>query len=87
MTIVGYDVGATVTGQLGRVFPGEGSICLWTQKAFGRLAAGLRFHRHRPRPNRLSSIPVGAEGLSADEASWGYDCEPRDPYQFVGVFS
>src|SRR5574342_1414130 len=28
--------GAIVTGQLGRMFPGEGSIYLWTQKAFGR---------------------------------------------------
>ncbi|MFG1929996.1 APC family permease [Mycobacterium sp. NPDC048908] len=27
--------GAIVTGQLGRMFPGEGSIYLWTQKAFG----------------------------------------------------
>src|SRR2546429_3433565 len=27
--------GAIVTGQLGRMFPGEGSICLWTNKAFG----------------------------------------------------
>jgi len=27
--------GAVVTGQLGRMFPGEGSIYLWTQKAFG----------------------------------------------------
>src|SRR5258708_32225448 len=29
--------GAIVTGQLGRMFPGEGSIYLWTQKAFGPL--------------------------------------------------
>jgi amino acid transporter len=28
--------GAIVTGQLGRMFPGEGSIYLWTHKAFGR---------------------------------------------------
>jgi len=28
--------GAIVTGQLGLMFPGEGSIYLWTQKAFGR---------------------------------------------------
>jgi glutamate:GABA antiporter len=27
--------GAIVTGQLGRMFPGEGSIYLWTNKAFG----------------------------------------------------
>src|SRR6267142_3536564 len=27
--------GAIVTGQLGLMFPGEGSIYLWTQKAFG----------------------------------------------------
>src|SRR5215210_4352759 len=27
--------GAIVTGQLGRLFPGEGSIYLWTHKAFG----------------------------------------------------
>lgn len=27
--------GAIVTGQLGRLFPGEGSIYLWTYKAFG----------------------------------------------------
>ncbi len=27
--------GAIVTGQLGRMFPGEGSIYLWTHKAFG----------------------------------------------------
>ncbi len=27
--------GALVTGQLGRMFPGEGSIYLWTQKALG----------------------------------------------------
>src|SRR5512144_2176692 len=27
--------GAVVTGQLGRMFPGEGSIYLWTHKAFG----------------------------------------------------
>src|SRR5256884_908553 len=26
---------ATDTGQLGAMFPGEGSICLWTHKAFG----------------------------------------------------
>jgi amino acid transporter len=28
--------GAVATGQLGRMFPGEGSIYLWTHKAFGR---------------------------------------------------
>src|SRR6266576_2182454 len=37
--IVGFLVflipGAIVTGQLGRMFPGEGSIYLWTNKAFG----------------------------------------------------
>src|SRR6266540_4131285 len=27
--------GAIVTGQLGLIFPGEGSIYLWTHKAFG----------------------------------------------------
>src|SRR5437763_13305550 len=27
--------GAIVTGQLGKLFPGEGSIYLWTHKAFG----------------------------------------------------
>src|SRR5438270_12535069 len=27
--------GAIVTGQLGRMFPGEGSIYVWTTKAFG----------------------------------------------------
>src|SRR5206468_10714938 len=27
--------GAIVTGQLGNLFPGEGSIYLWTHKAFG----------------------------------------------------
>ena len=27
--------GAIVTGQLGRMFPGEGSIYVWTNKAFG----------------------------------------------------
>src|SRR6266480_78229 len=27
--------GAIVTGQLGRMFPGKGSIYLWTHKAFG----------------------------------------------------
>src|SRR5919206_519668 len=27
--------GAIVTGQLGKLFPGEGSIYLWTYKAFG----------------------------------------------------
>src|SRR5947209_2203964 len=27
--------GAIVTGQLGLMFPGEGSICVWTHKAFG----------------------------------------------------
>jgi glutamate:GABA antiporter len=31
--------GAVVTGQLGRMFPGEGSIYLWTHKAFGRFWA------------------------------------------------
>jgi glutamate:GABA antiporter len=31
--------GAIVTGQLGRMFPGEGSIYLWTHKAFGRFWA------------------------------------------------
>ena len=31
--------GAIVTGQLGRMFPGEGSIYLWTAKAFGRFWA------------------------------------------------
>src|SRR5207302_1072769 len=39
--IVGFLVflmpGAIVTGQLGRMFPGEGSIYLWTNKAFGSL--------------------------------------------------
>src|SRR5258708_23830217 len=37
--IIGFLVflipGAIVTGQLGRMFPGEGSIYLWTNKAFG----------------------------------------------------
>src|SRR5258708_909454 len=28
--------GAIVTGQLGLMFPGEGSIYVWTTKAFGR---------------------------------------------------
>src|ERR1700730_7070167 len=31
--------GAIVTGQLGRLFPGEGSIYLWTHKAFGPFAS------------------------------------------------
>src|SRR5579872_2171610 len=30
--------GAIVTGQLGKLFPGEGSIYLWTYKAFGAFA-------------------------------------------------
>src|SRR2546430_17695020 len=29
--------GAIVTGQLGFLFPGEGSIYLWTHKAFGEI--------------------------------------------------
>src|SRR5437868_15310979 len=41
--IVGFLVflipGAIVTGQLGRMFPGEGSIYLWTNKAFGSFAS------------------------------------------------
>lgn len=31
--------GAIVTGQLGKLFPGEGSIYLWTHKAFGAFAS------------------------------------------------
>jgi len=31
--------GAIVTGQLGFLFPGEGSIYLWTHKAFGPFAS------------------------------------------------
>jgi amino acid transporter len=31
--------GAIVTGQLGKLFPGEGSIYLWTHKAFGSFAS------------------------------------------------
>ncbi len=33
--------GAIVTGQLGRLFPGEGSIYLWTYKAFGAFTSFL----------------------------------------------
>ena len=33
--------GAIVTGQLGRLFPGEGSIYLWTHKAFGAFPSFL----------------------------------------------
>src|SRR5579884_795901 len=33
--------GAIVTGQLGRLFPGEGSIYLWTYKAFGPFTSFL----------------------------------------------
>lgn len=32
-------LGAIVTGQLGFLFPGEGSIYLWTHKAFGPFAS------------------------------------------------
>src|SRR5437588_5791186 len=33
--------GAIVTGQLGKLFPGEGSIYLWTHKAFGAFPSFL----------------------------------------------
>src|SRR5947209_14501497 len=33
--------GAIVTGQLGKLFPGEGSIYLWTYKAFGAFTSFL----------------------------------------------
>lgn len=33
--------GAIVTGQLGRMFPGEGSIYVWTTKAFGKFMGFL----------------------------------------------
>src|SRR6266511_1242701 len=51
--------GAIVTGQLGLIFPGEGSIYLWTHKAFGAFWAFLGYVF----PGTVGSWSIQAQGV------------------------
>src|ERR1700745_2226652 len=75
---------AIATGQLGAMFPGEGSIYLWTHKAFGPfwaffavfwrlVAGGAGDGRHRHVGDRLPRVRLPRGEQLADPVAGGAD--------------